>query len=43
MGEFDSDDQYIYYCEQECLRRNGVATIINQNGLKCSACMKSQK
>ena len=24
MGEFNSDDHYIYYCRQECLRRNGV-------------------
>ena len=24
MGEFNSDDHYIYYCEQECLRRNGI-------------------
>ena len=24
MGEFNSDDHYIYYCEQESLRRNGV-------------------
>ena len=29
MGEFNSDDHYIYYCGQESLRRNGVATIIN--------------
>ena len=27
MGEFNSDDQYIYYCGQESLRRNGVAVI----------------
>ena len=26
MGEFNSDDQYIYYCGQESLRRNGVAS-----------------
>jgi len=26
MGEFNSDDPYIYYCGQESLRRNGVAT-----------------
>ena len=25
MGEFNSDDHYIYYCRQESLRRNGVA------------------
>ena len=30
MGEFDSDDQYIYDCEQESLRRNGVAMITNK-------------
>ena len=26
MGEFNSDNHYIYYCGQESLRRNGVAT-----------------
>ena len=30
MGEFNSDDRYIYYCGQESLRRNGVATIVNE-------------
>ena len=30
MGEFNSDDYYVYYCEQESLRRNGVALIINK-------------
>ena len=30
MGEFNSDDHYIYYCGQECLRRNGVALIVNK-------------
>ena len=30
MGEFNSDDCYIYYCGQESLRRNGVAIIINE-------------
>ena len=30
MGEFNSDDHYIYYCGQESLRRNGVAIIINE-------------
>ena len=29
MGEFHSDDHYIYYCGQESLRRNGVAIILN--------------
>ena len=30
MGEFNSDDQYIYYCGQESLRRNEVALIVNR-------------
>ena len=30
MGEFNSDDHYIYYCEQEPLRRDGVAIIVNK-------------
>ena len=30
MGEFNSDDQYIYYCGQESLRRNGVALIVDK-------------
>ena len=30
MGEFNSDDHYIYYCWQESLRRNGVALILNK-------------
>ena len=30
MGEFNSDDHYIYYCVQETLRRNGVAIIVNR-------------
>ena len=29
MGEFNSDDHYIYYCGQESLRRNGVAILVN--------------
>ena len=36
MGEFNSDDHYIYYCGQESLRRNGVAIMVNkrvQNGV----------
>ena len=36
MGEFNSDDHYIYYCGQESLRRNGVAIIVNKS-LKCSS------
>ena len=30
MGEFNSDDHYIYYCGQESIRRNGVALIVNK-------------
>ena len=30
MGEFNSDDHYIYYCGQESLRGNGVATLVNK-------------
>ena len=40
MGEFNSDDHYIYYCRQESLRRNGVAIIVNKrvrnDVLECS-------
>ena len=40
MGEFNSDDHYIYYCGQESLRRNGVAIMVNKrtwNGvLECN-------
>ena len=42
MGEFNSDDHYIYYCGQESLRRNGVAIMANKC-LKCSTWMQSQK
>ena len=30
MGEFNSEDLFIYYCGQESLRRNGVAIIVNK-------------
>ena len=30
MGEFNSDDRFIYYCGQESLRRNGVAIIVSK-------------
>ena len=30
MGEFNSDDHYIYYCGRETLRRNGVAIMVNK-------------
>ena len=42
MGEFNSDDHYVYYCRQEFLRRNGVAIIVNKSP-KCSTWMQSQK
>ena len=42
MGEFNSDDHYIYYCGQEYLRRNGVAIIVNRSP-KCLTWMQSQK
>ena len=41
MGEFNSDDHYIYYCGQESLRRNGVAFIVNSP--KYSFRVQSQK
>ena len=31
MGEFNSDDHYIYYCGQESLRRNGVAIMVSKS------------
>ena len=42
MGEFNSEDHYIYYCGQESLRRNGVAIMVNKSP-KCSTWMQSQK
>ena len=40
MGEFNSDDHYIYYCGQESLRRSGVAIMVNKKvwnaGLGCN-------
>ena len=42
MGEFNSNDRYIYYWGQESLRRNGVAIIVNKSS-KCSTLMQSQK
>ena len=35
MGEFNSDDHYVYYCGQESLRRNGVTIIVNKSP-KCN-------
>ena len=42
MGKFNSDDHYIYYYEQESLRKNGVALIVNKS-LKCNSWVQSQK
>ena len=42
MGEFNSDDHYIYYSGQESLRRNGVAIMVNKRP-KCSTWVQSQK
>ena len=42
MGEFNTDDHYIYYCGQESLRRNGGAIIVKKSP-KCSTWMQSQK
>ena len=42
MGDFNSDDYFIYYCGQESLRRNGVAIMINKR-VKCNTWMQSQK
>ena len=42
MGEFNSDDHYIYYCGQESLRRNGVGLIVNKSP-KCSTWVQSHK
>ena len=42
MGEFNSDDHYIYYCGQESLRRNGRA-IIAKKSPKCNTWIQSQK
>ena len=43
MGEFNSDDHYIYYCGQESLRRNGVTIMVKKKSPKCSTWMQSQK
>ena len=43
LDEFNSDDNYIYYCVQESLRRNGVAIIVNKKCLKCCTRMQSKK
>ena len=40
MGDFNSDDHYIYYCGQESLRTNGIALGVNKSP-KCSSWMQS--
>ena len=42
IGEFNTDDHYIYYCRQEFLKRNRIAIIVNKS-VKCSTWMQSQK
>ena len=42
MGEFNSDDHYIYYCEQESFERSRVALIVNKS-LKYSTWVQPQK
>ena len=42
MGEFNSDDHYIYYCGQESFGRNGVVLIVNKT-VQCNAWVQSQK
>ena len=50
MGEFNSDDNYIYYCGQESIRRNGVALIVNKGlwmegplkaSRSCTSCIRA--
>ena len=43
LGEFNSDDHYVYYCVQQFLRRNGVALIVKKKSPKCSSWVQSQK
>ena len=42
MGEFNSDDHYVYSCGQESLRRKGVALIVSKSP-KCSTWVQSKK
>ena len=43
IGEFNSDDHYIYYCGQESLRRNGVALIVNKSPNAVLGCTLKNK
>ena len=38
LGEFNSDDHYIYYCGQESLKRNGVAIMVNKSLKRSIGC-----
>ena len=42
-GEFNSDDHYIYYCEQESLRRNGVAVIVKKESEMLGCNLKNDR
>ena len=43
MGDFNSDDHYIYYCGQESFRKKWSSPYSKQKSLKCSTWMQSQK
>ena len=43
MGEFNSDDRYIYYCGQESLRRNGVAIMVNKRNAVLGCNLKNDR
>ena len=43
MGEFNSDDYYIYYCGQESLTRNGVAIIVNKRNAVLGCSLKNNR
>ena len=43
IGEYNSDDHYIYNCGQESFSRNGIAITVNKTVQKCSTWMQSQK
>ena len=43
MGEFNSDDHYIYYCGQESIRRNGVALIVGVQNAVLGCSLKSDR
>ena len=42
MGEFNSDDHYMYHCGQEFLKRNAAVTTVDKKSPKCSTWMQSQ-